>query len=128
MLANRLRDNFVVAALHEPRCNMLAYPWATHYQQSNQWALETVAHVLEAAATGRSRAQAWLRLRGYQPTTPPIDPLRRLGERAGVEADRGALSSRCGDRPCRGTSVRVSPPAAWRDALRSSRPTSPMME
>lgn len=83
VLANRLRDNFTVARLHEPRYNMLAYPWATRYQQSNQWAIETLAHVLEPAATDRSRAQAWLRLRGYQPTTLRIDPLRRLGARVG---------------------------------------------
>lgn len=83
VLASRLRDNFVVADLHEPRYNMLAYPWATRYQQSNQWAIETLAHVLEPAATDRGRAQAWLRLRGYQPTTLRIDPLRRLGARVG---------------------------------------------
>lgn len=83
VLAKRLRDNFVVAALHEPRYNMLAYPWATRYQQSNQWAIETVAHVLEPGATDRNRAQAWLRLRGYAPTTLRIDPLRRLGARVG---------------------------------------------
>ncbi|QTQ36883.1 putative protein UCP028477 [Aromatoleum petrolei] len=83
VLANRLRDNFVVADLHEPRYNMLAYPWATRYQQSNQWAIETLAHVLEPAATDRDRAQAWLRLRGYRPTTLRIDPLRRLGARVG---------------------------------------------
>jgi hypothetical protein len=79
----RLRDNFTVARLHEPRYNMLAYPWSTRYQQSNQWALETLAFVLEPAATDRSRAQAWLRLRGYQPTTLHIDALRRLGARVG---------------------------------------------
>lgn len=81
VLAERLRDNFTVAAMHEPRYNMLAYPWATRYQQSNQWAIETLAHVLEPAATDRARAQAWLQLRGYRPTTLAIDPLRRLGAR-----------------------------------------------
>ncbi|NMG75671.1 DUF2145 domain-containing protein [Aromatoleum diolicum] len=83
VLAARLRDNFTVARLHEPRYNMLAYAWATRYQQSNQWALETLAHVLEPAATDRHRAQAWLRLRGYQPTTLHINAVRRLGARVG---------------------------------------------
>ena len=32
-----------VVRLDEPRYNMLAYPWATQYQQSNQWAIETLA-------------------------------------------------------------------------------------
>ncbi|HJV25527.1 MAG TPA: DUF2145 domain-containing protein [Aromatoleum sp.] len=83
VLATRLKDNFTVARMHEVRYNMLAYPWATRYQQSNQWAIETLAFVLEPGATDRSRAQAWLRLRGYQPTTLHIDALRRLGARVG---------------------------------------------
>lgn len=101
VLATRLRDNFTVARLHEPRYNMLAYPWATRYQQSNQWALETLAHVLEPAATDRSRAQAWLRLRGYQPTTLRIDALRRLGARVGsanIAFDDHPTARRFGDR------------------------------
>lgn len=76
-----LRDNRSAALMHEPRYNMVAYPWATRYQQSNQWALETFAAALEPNATDRARAQAWLQLRGYEPTTLRIDPLTRLGGR-----------------------------------------------
>lgn len=82
-LARRLSDNFTVARLDEPHYNMLAYPWSTRYQQSNQWVIETIAHVLEPAASSRARAQDWLRLRGYQPTTLHINALRRLGARVG---------------------------------------------
>ena len=35
-------------------------------------------------ATDRERAQAWLRLKGYQPTTLRVDALTRLGARVGM--------------------------------------------
>ena len=77
----QLKDNRVMLRLHEPRYNMLAYPWSTRYQQSNQWALETLAQLADADATSRSRAQQWMRLRGYQPTTLSISAPQRLGAR-----------------------------------------------
>ena len=39
----------------EPRYNMLAYPWSGPYQQSNQWAIETLALLAEPAVGSRSR-------------------------------------------------------------------------
>ena len=77
-----LRDNAQLARLHTPDYNMLAYPWSQRYQQSNQWAIETLAMTQDAAATTRERAQAWLKLRGYEPTTLKLGPLTRLGARA----------------------------------------------
>jgi len=77
-----LRDNQRLAQWHTPRYNMLAYPWAQTYQQSNQWAIETLAGAAEPAATGRRQAQAWLQLRGYEPTTLHLGALTRLGARA----------------------------------------------
>ena len=77
-----LDDDRAVLRWHEPRYNLVAYPWATRYQQSNQWALETLAGALEPAATDRARAQAWLKLQGYSPTTLRLGPLTRLGARA----------------------------------------------
>jgi hypothetical protein len=76
-----LRDNARVDDWHEPHYSMVAYPWSTRYQQSNQWALETLAGAMDAGASDRRRAQAWLQLRGYEPTTLRIDPLTRLGGR-----------------------------------------------
>jgi hypothetical protein len=35
---------------------MLAYPWATRYQQSNQWVNETLAMALEPQITARAGA------------------------------------------------------------------------
>lgn len=77
-----LRDDTRLAAWHTSRYNMVAYPWAQTYQQSNQWALETLAGSLEPAATTRRQAQAWLQLRGYEPTVLRLGPLTRLGARA----------------------------------------------
>jgi hypothetical protein len=76
-----LQDNHRSTTLHTPRYNMVAYPWAQRYQQSNQWAIETLALAEEPNATSRERAQAWLKLRGYQPTTLRIGALTRLGGR-----------------------------------------------
>jgi hypothetical protein len=76
-----LRDNARLAQLNTPAYSMVAYPWARTYQQSNQWALETFAMAQEPAAVSRERAQAWLQLQGYTPTTLHIGPLKRLGAR-----------------------------------------------
>jgi hypothetical protein len=76
-----LRDNARVAQLNTPAYSMVAYPWARTYQQSNQWALETFAMAQEPAAVSRERAQAWLQLQGYTPTTLHIGPLKRMGGR-----------------------------------------------
>jgi hypothetical protein len=76
-----LRDNARVASLHTPAYSMLAYPWAQTYQQSNQWAIETLALAEEPTADTRERAQAWLRFKGYEPTTLHLTALVRLGAR-----------------------------------------------
>ena len=76
-----LADNAQLARLNTPAYNMLAYPWSVHYQQSNQWAIETLAMSQDPAADTRDRAQAWLRLQGYEPTTLRLSALKRLGAR-----------------------------------------------
>jgi hypothetical protein len=96
-----LRDNVRVAQLNTPAYSMVAYPWALTYQQSNQWALETFAMTQEPAATTRERAQAWLKLRGYEPTTLKISALKRLGARvmaANVAFDDHPYEKRFTDR------------------------------
>jgi hypothetical protein len=96
-----LRDNARIDDWHESRYSMVAYAWATRYQQSNQWALETLAGAMDAGATNRQRAQAWLQLRGYEPTTLRIDPLTRLGgrmTRANIEFDDHPNAKRFSDR------------------------------
>lgn len=79
-----LKDNAQLSQLHEARYNMLAYPWNTAYQQSNQWAIETLAMRLAPSADSRPRAQAWLRQHGYRPTTLEISAMKRFGARVGT--------------------------------------------
>ena len=68
--------------LHEGRYNMLAYPFSTSYQNSNQWLLETwAAAAAEQPIKSRMQAQAWLRYAGYAPITVEIDAVTRLGAR-----------------------------------------------
>lgn len=71
--------------LHQPRYNMLSYPWSDKYQQSNQWVIETLALAMTASsatpANNRAQAQGWLQSTAYQPTTLTISPLVRLGAR-----------------------------------------------
>jgi hypothetical protein len=76
-----LSDNPKLGQLNTPAYSVVAYPWAQRYQQSNQWAIETMAMTQDPAAMSRERAQAWLRLQGYQPTTLHISALKRLGGR-----------------------------------------------
>jgi hypothetical protein len=76
-----LGDNPRVQALHTPAYNMLAYPWAQRYQQSNQWAIETLALAMEPQAHSRRQAQAWLQFQGYQPTVLRLGAMTRLGAR-----------------------------------------------
>jgi hypothetical protein len=81
-LLDALRDNGRVTRLNTPAYSMVAYPWSQRYQQSNQWALETLAMTQDPAATSRERAQAWLKLQGYEPTTLHLNAFTRLGARA----------------------------------------------
>lgn len=68
--------------LHEPRYNMLSYAFATQYQNSNQWVLETyAAAVSDKPDSTRAQAQAWLKWAGYAPVTVQIDAPTRLGAR-----------------------------------------------
>lgn len=66
--------------LHSAHYNMLAFPFATTYQNSNQWLLEVYA-AAHSGALDRSAAQAWLRREGYQPVTIHISTVTRLGAR-----------------------------------------------
>ncbi|MGZ5265203.1 MAG: DUF2145 domain-containing protein [Caldimonas sp.] len=100
-LIGLLADNERVARLDTPAYSMVAYPWSERYQQSNQWALETLAMAEDAAAKDRARAQAWLRLRGYEPTTLRLSAFRRLGARmfaANVAFDDHPNEKRFSDR------------------------------
>ena len=119
-----LKDNQRIAQMHTPAYNMVAYPWAQTYQQSNQWAIETLALAMDGVAGTRSAAQTWLRVKGYEPTTLRIDALTRLGARvsaANVAFDDHPSSKRFSDRI---ETVTVDSVFAW---LERSRLAAPMM-
>lgn len=78
-----LLDEPRAVALHHRPYNIVSYVWGLKYQQSNQWGIETLAAAMEPSAFARERAQAWLRLRDYQPAVLTIGPLQRLGGRIG---------------------------------------------
>jgi hypothetical protein len=84
-LIKLLRDEPRAIQLHHKPYSMVSYAWGQTYQQSNQWAAETMAMALagngESPLVGREQAQAWMQLRGYQPTVLKIDALTRLGGR-----------------------------------------------
>lgn len=69
--------------MHASHYNMLAYPFSTQYQNSNQWVLETiaVASASDRRIGSRDDAQAWLKMAGYQPDTLNISAGERLGGR-----------------------------------------------
>jgi hypothetical protein len=83
-----LQRNAEVARWHEPRYRRVAYPWATRYQQSNQWVIETMAGALgdgtRHGGEPRAQAQAWLAARGYEPHVLRLGALTRLGARLGM--------------------------------------------
>lgn len=76
-----LHDGRSRPALHTAAYSMVAYPWATRYQQSNQWAIEFIASAMGAGMSDRATAQRWLRATAYEPTELRLSMLTRLGAR-----------------------------------------------
>lgn len=82
-LKEALADPAALHRLHGTKYNMVAYPFATKYQNSNQWVLEVLAsaEASDIRVRTREQAQAWLKMAGYQPTEMNIGPMTRLGGR-----------------------------------------------
>ena len=80
-LLTLLQDTPTAIALHHKPYSIVSYAWGTKYQQSNQWAIETLAAAVEPGVTSREKAQAWLQFKGYEPTTLKLGLLTRLGGR-----------------------------------------------
>lgn len=80
-----LQSNARATVLQHAPYSMVSYVWGSKYQQSNQWALETLAAAMEPAGVRtRDQAQAWLQFKGYQPSVLRIGALTRLGGRIGA--------------------------------------------
>jgi hypothetical protein len=100
-LLQALQDHSRALSLHHPAYSLVSYVWGSKYQQSNQWAIETLASVMEPEVTSRGRAQAWLQFKGYQPSVLRIGALTRLGgrmTRANVAFDDHPNEKRFSDR------------------------------
>ena len=81
-IAERLKNKPQLLNLHEPHYSMVAYPFATKYQNSNQWVLEVLADAkMQDKTSSRAQSQAWLANHQYQPTRLQIPALQRLGGR-----------------------------------------------
>ncbi|MBP9060892.1 MAG: DUF2145 domain-containing protein [Rhodoferax sp.] len=100
-----LQDEPRALQLHHQPYSMVSYAWGQKYQQSNQWAIETMSLALSPAmANGwgtRKQAQNWLHSQGYQPTSLHIGPFTRLGARvtaANVAFDDHPTEKRFSDR------------------------------
>ena len=70
-------------AMHDPRYNVVAFPFSTDYQNSNQWVLELTASALsrDFVVADRHAAQNWLKGSGFRPSTLDIPAMTRLGGR-----------------------------------------------
>ena len=84
---SRARNNFMQAStakvLHQSAYNLIAHPYRTEFQNSNQWILEMMAMSLDDSGQLRDRAaaQRWLQAQGYEPAGVRIPNLRRSAAR-----------------------------------------------
>lgn len=93
-------DNAQATWLHQRQYSIVSYVWGQKYQQSNQWALETLAMAMSSDVSSRQEAQEWLQSHGYRPTTIRLGPITRLGARiskANVAFDDHPPSKRYSD-------------------------------
>ena len=71
-----------VLRLQNEPYSMVSYAWGQKYQQSNQWATETLAAAMNPAGIqSRAQAQSWLQAQGYEPSSLIIRAFSRLGGR-----------------------------------------------
>jgi hypothetical protein len=82
-IVKKLQTSERLRALHEPHYNMVAYPFSSKYQNSNQWVLEVLADAMASLPqANRSTLQDWLQKSGYKPSMLRILALHRLAGRA----------------------------------------------
>ena len=69
--------------LYERSYSLIAHPYSTRHQNSNQWVLEYIAAAMAppGEVSNRVQAQRWLRARGYAPSEIRIAPFERFGAR-----------------------------------------------
>ena len=71
-----------VLSMQSEPYSMVSYAWGQKYQQSNQWATETLAAAMSPdTVQSRAQAQSWLQAQGYEPSALIIRAFSRLGRR-----------------------------------------------
>ena len=84
---NRMRNAFMQPAtanvLHQKAYNLIAHPFRTEFQNSNQWILEMMTVALDTTGRTRDRAgaQRWLQAQGFEPAGVRIPNTRRSAAR-----------------------------------------------
>lgn len=83
LLRNAFMNPVVTQWLHQPAYNLIAHPFNTRFQNSNQWILEMTAHAWNTQGTIQTRAvaQGWLKEKGFEPGSIRISNLKRSGAR-----------------------------------------------
>lgn len=64
---------------HSPRYNLIAWPFAGPYQNSNGWLLEVFTRANDGNIWSRDDARRWLQQQGYQPSIVRASAFERLG-------------------------------------------------
>lgn len=75
------QSDTVLRMQHKPY-SMVSYAGSQRYQQSNQWAIESLAAAMETVEIQRrEQAPAWLQFKGYEPSALTVRSWTRLGGR-----------------------------------------------
>jgi hypothetical protein len=78
-IVEQFKQTQLLSMLHEQHYNMVAYPFSTKYQNSNQWVLEVLSNAMSMQElTDRKSAQNWLKQSAYKPSMLRIFALQRL--------------------------------------------------
>lgn len=83
----RMRNAFMnpvtAKVLHQKAYNLIAHPFRTEFQNSNQWVLEMMALSLDGTGQARDRAgaQRWLQAQRFEPGDVRIPNTRRTAAR-----------------------------------------------
>lgn len=78
-LKDILRSPVKLNLFHSRRYNLIAWPFAGPYQNSNGWLLEIFARANDAQIWSRNDARRWLKKANYQPSVVNVSGLEKLG-------------------------------------------------
>lgn len=74
-----LRSPVKLNLFHSSRYNLIAWPFAGPYQNSNGWLLEIFARANDAHIWSRNDARRWLQKADYQPSIVNVSSVEKLG-------------------------------------------------